>query len=861
MLVLTALCTAFLIGWVAWEELQFRNATSFTSSASKEKATSFDKLFSVKCDEMDSFTSDCAYRAGFSQFLSQPDPVWAHINIDEELVAQKLDGIWVFGQDRTLVYAVARPHSQRLQRLVLPAGAFDAIDARRHHVRFFIRRGNDILQISGAIIRMRPPVPGSATGYLLAARILSPVYINSLSYSTNGNVTLTDSLPKNSYSECLYDWAQRPVAWLVFRDESTFLSLLRSSHEGSISLFVAFSLVVLLTAFIAIIRWVSLPLGAITNSLVTEDPRGLVGLARTGTEFGQIAALVMEFFHQKSLLENEITERMKIADELVAAQEQLEKRVEERTAELSKTNRSLNEKIAEIDRAQTALLLAEEKYRSIFENAAEGIFQISSDGRYLGANPALARIYGYDSPEELMEIVKDADVQVFVSIERRQWFRHLIEEKGSVLGFESEVYRKDGSITWISENTRVVRDEFNKVKYYEGTVEDISDRKRSEIEIFRLNAHLADRLDRIEALRRIDSAISTNHDLTIILQAFLKEVKDQLKVDAAAVLLRDAGSPRLKYAAFRGFRSRSLHHASVSIGDTLAGRAVQTQRNVTMRRLDESKEQQPASHYQEEGFVSYFAVPLITRGEVKGVLEVFHRSELTPDHEWSDFLEALAGQAAIAIENTTLLAGLQHSNVELSVAYDATIEGWSRALDLRDKETEGHSQRVTQMTIRLAAELGVSDEELVHVRRGALLHDIGKMGIPDQILLKPGPLTDDEWVIMRKHPVYAYEMLDPIEFLGPAMDIPYAHHEKWDGTGYPRGLKGEEIPLAARAFAIIDVWDALCSDRPYRPGWPIDRVREHIQKLSGTHFDPAVVEAFLRMIDDVGYEPPLPIAA
>ena len=187
-------------------------------------------------------------------------------------------------------------------------------------------------------------------------------------------------------------------------------------------------------------------------------------------------------------------------------------------------------------------------------------------------------------------------------------------------------------------------------------------------------------------------------------------------------------------------------------------------------------------------------------------------------------------------------------NAELVHAYDATIEGWSRALDLRDHETEGHSRRVTEMTLRLARAVSVPEEALVHVRRGALLHDIGKMGVPDRILLKPGPLDDGEWEIMRRHPGLAYEMLAPTEFLRPALDIPYCHHEKWDGTGYPRCLRGEDIPLAARLFALVDVWDALVSDRPYRLAWPQARVLEHLHSLAGTHFDPALVPIFLRLL-------------
>jgi putative nucleotidyltransferase with HDIG domain len=181
---------------------------------------------------------------------------------------------------------------------------------------------------------------------------------------------------------------------------------------------------------------------------------------------------------------------------------------------------------------------------------------------------------------------------------------------------------------------------------------------------------------------------------------------------------------------------------------------------------------------------------------------------------------------------------------ELLQAYDDTLVGWSRAMDVRDRETEGHTQRVTEMTIRLARAMGIGDAELVHARWGALLHDIGKIGVPDNILLKPGPLTKEEWVVMRRHPETAREMLKPIGFLRQALSIPYCHHEKWDGTGYPRGLIREQIPLIARIFAVADVWDALRHDRPYHLAWTPERARAYIRSKAGTHFDPAVVDAF-----------------
>ena len=226
-----------------------------------------------------------------------------------------------------------------------------------------------------------------------------------------------------------------------------------------------------------------------------------------------------------------------------------------------------------------------------------------------------------------------------------------------------------------------------------------------------------------------------------------------------------------------------------------------------------------------------------------------------------------AGQVLVRdiTERKRAEAAILTLHAELLHAYDATIEGWSRALDLRDHETEGHSRRVTEMTLRLARAVGIPEAEMVHVRRGALLHDIGKMGVPDSVLLKPGPLDDGEWAVMRRHPALAKEMLNPAEFLRPALTIPFCHHEKWDGTGYPQGLKGGQIPLPARLFALVDVWDALSSDRPYRAAWPAERVHDHLHRLAGTHFDPALVSIFLRLLDassaDSGKSSELSLAA
>ena len=350
------------------------------------------------------------------------------------------------------------------------------------------------------------------------------------------------------------------------------------------------------------------------------------------------------------------------------------------------------------------------------------------------------------------------------------------------------------------------------------------------------------RMQQLSALSVIDRAISSSFDLSISLTTLLNQVITQLGADAADVLLYEAGSQTLKFIAGQGFRIAASKQIRLRLGEGYAGRAILERRLVQVPDLASAPESPLlARTLASEGFVSYLGVPLIAKGQIMGVLEIFQRSALQPDGDWLEFLETLAGQAAIAIDNAMLFDSLQRSNTDLALAYDATIEGWSRALDLRDRETEGHTQRVTDLTIQLARAFGLSGEELAHARWGSLLHDIGKMGVPDQILLKPGPLTEEEWVVMKRHPRLAYEMLAPIQYLRAALDIPYRHHEKWDGSGYPLGLKGEQIPLTARIFAVVDVWDALSSDRPYRLAWPEEKVRAHVLALAGTHFDPEVV--------------------
>ncbi len=360
------------------------------------------------------------------------------------------------------------------------------------------------------------------------------------------------------------------------------------------------------------------------------------------------------------------------------------------------------------------------------------------------------------------------------------------------------------------------------------------------------------RLEKLKSQHTIDQAIASMSDLPLTLEIICRQALNRLAVDAVGILLYIPHDQTLTYASSAGFKSGAYKKIKIKLNEShVAGRAAMDHKTI---HLDDLATNPDASDHLKslsaEGFNCYTAKPLIAKGQIKGVLETFHLNHFQHSTEWQNDLATLATQIAVAIDTLQMYDRLHQKNLELNNAYDATIEGWSLALTYRDEETEGHTLRVTELSLKLAKELGVKDACLPNIRYGALLHDIGKIGIPDSILLKPGPLTDEEWKIMKQHPRIAYNMLAPIDYLRAALDIPYYHHEKWDGSGYPSGLKGNQIPIAARIFAIIDVWDALRSDRPYRKAWSEEKTIDYIREQSENHFDPSVVEAFFKILEE-----------
>lgn len=368
------------------------------------------------------------------------------------------------------------------------------------------------------------------------------------------------------------------------------------------------------------------------------------------------------------------------------------------------------------------------------------------------------------------------------------------------------------------------------------------------------NARLYDqtmtRLNNIESLRQIDRAISSSFDMRSTIAIIAETAQNQLDVSAVDVLLYNPQSQMLDYVYGQGFRSPTTVNSHTHVNEGLAGQVVKGRQIIGVSDLKGVNSNKLPAGFMMEEFVSYLGVPLQAKGKVNGVLEIFNRSETKRDQDWFSFLEAFSHQASIAIDNARLFDDLQRLNIDISMAYDTTIESWARTLEIRDKYAIGHAQNVSGTCIRMASALGMDAETISQIRRGSLLHDLGTLGIPESVLLKPGKLTPAEWEIVRQHPRVAYDLLSPLPNWRKAVDIPYYHHERWDGSGYPQGLQRETIPLSARICGIADVYNALLSDRPYRPAWKKEKALKHISDNAGRLFDPDLVRLFLSLFKD-----------
>ncbi len=498
--------------------------------------------------------------------------------------------------------------------------------------------------------------------------------------------------------------------------------------------------------------------------------------------------------------------------------------------------------ITESLQAKRALRASEERYRMLAENAVDTVFR-------LRVHPGLAFEYVSPSAEALTGYTPDehyADPGLFYSVlhpDDRLALQEASAQGGPILSRVRFIHR-DGTIVYTEQHSRPIHDDHGTLIAVEGIVRDITERVHAQERAEQFHRRLETQLARSQAVHRLDTTVLLNTPITSVIDTALDVLTQELDVDAVGVFRLDSARRHLRPLAGRRLPDDL---PSIPAGRGIGGEAARTRRAVTV--LDAHVDTDHDTTYLNDiGMRGCLAVPLTSLGGLEGALELFTRGPLVLDHDAQVFTETIAHQVSLAMQRDALLIDLHTANLDLEDAYDRTIEGWATALDLRDEDTAGHSQRVTDLTLRLAQRLGLPDEDLQHLRRGALLHDIGKMALPDAILLKPGKLTDDEFAVIMRHPTHAYNLLKDIPYLQPALPIPHHHHERWDGTGYPDGLSGEDIPLPARIFAVVDVYDALTSDRPYRPAWTHDAAIEHIRTQAGTHFDPRIVDAFLQLV-------------
>ena len=488
---------------------------------------------------------------------------------------------------------------------------------------------------------------------------------------------------------------------------------------------------------------------------------------------------------------------------------------------------------------EQALRESEARFSTVFQSSPISIaITHLGDGRVVDVNAAWEKTTGYSRAEVVGR--NPLEMNSFVDPGEWQRFIELLHQDNVPQNFEAQIRHKSGAICDLLMSVEIV--DLAGEPCILSTAQDITERKRAEERVKR-------QVEYLSTLREIDKVITSSFNLHISLDFILKQVASVLAVDAADILIYNPFDRSLEGTAGYGLRLPIQQRPRLRMGQGYAGKVALDQRrfllhNINLAGGDFKQSYLPAN----EGIVFYCGLPLIAKGQVKGVLEIFHRSPLHPGEDWKNFLEMLASQAAIAIDSLELFENIQRLNLDLVLAYDTTLEGLGRALDYRQKESEGHTHRVTEMTLDLARALGMRDSDQVNIRRGALLHDIGMLSIPEEIIFKPEPLTEEEKAAVRQHTRFANTWLAQAAYLRSSLDIPTYHHEQWDGNGYPDQLKGENIPQAVRLFAIVHMWDVLQSDRPYRKAWPREKVVEYIWLQSGVLFDPIGVKAFFEMI-------------
>jgi PAS domain S-box-containing protein len=499
--------------------------------------------------------------------------------------------------------------------------------------------------------------------------------------------------------------------------------------------------------------------------------------------------------------------------------------------------------MTEEQRADDILKASEQRLRALIENSSDAIALSNAEGIVTYASPSSFRLLGY-TPEEL---VGRPSIQLLHAQDREHLLKqlaHVLQHPEKPFTIQYRLVHKDGSLRWIEAVVRNMLADPT-VQAVVSNYRDITERKRTETELKRY-------AENTTTMYQLSQQILTSLNLDDVYENSRQAVQKIMPCDAFVIALLTETAQEIE-DAYLWDHGQRWPGETYARGHGLTDYVISSAETLFVNEWAESHatltRSYPFGYSGRDDTQSVLAVPLFDpNGRCFGMIsaQCYSSNAYTPEDE--RLLVTLGNQISEAIRNARLVSDLQRSNSELSQAYDATIEGWSLAMDLRDKETEGHTRRVTELTVSMARSMGLPEEDIIHIRRGGLLHDIGKIGVPDQILYKSEGLSEAEWEIMRMHPVFAHEMLSSIAYLEPALDIPYCHHEKWDGTGYPRGLKGEQIPLAARIFAIADVWDAVTSDRPYRAAWTKEKSLQYIREQSGKYFDPAVAEVFLDLI-------------